>query len=557
MADPRYRNPVLKELADQQVRFAPVPVQVEQIERAEDLLLTLKSGESYPYPVMCEIITRYRPDRYPNLVLPGQDLMHDLRCFIEDLSDSANLSVEAADEPILTVDEVSERFNVSTKTVQRWRDRGLASRKYRFGNRKRVGFRESFVDRFAEKHQDEVARGGRFTQLTEAEQEFIIGRARRLALAGATMTDISRRLSRRTGRARETIRYTLRTYDRSYPESAVFPGSTGPLSESDKRAIATAVRQGVPARRLASKYGRTRTSIHRIAAEYRVKSLIDQPIEFIYSDSFENVAEGEPILEAPFELELPEHSPVDVGAELPSYLADLYACPVLTREQEQFLFRKMNYLKYLASKNRDALRPSSARSADMERIEQLLAEGLTVKNVLIRCNLRLVVSIARRHRRPSTNFFEMISDGNMTLIRAIERFDFTRGNKFSTYATWAIMRTYARSIPAEGVHLDRFRTGTDEFLSDSADERTTIHEDEQRAFAQWKTIESILDALNEREQEAISLRFALKDQSAPLTLEQIGNRLGISKERTRQIINTGLEKLRRIAEETGVDLLNE
>ena len=79
-------------------------------------------------------------------------------------------------------------------------------------------------------------------------------------------------------------------------------------------------------------------------------------------------------------------------------------------------------------------------------------------------------------------------------------------------------------------------------------------EDERRANRQLETIESILDQLTEREQEAISLRFALQSQRKPMTLEQIGERLGVSRERTRQIINTGLEKLRAIADETGMDL---
>ena len=63
-----------------------------------------------------------------------------------------------------------------------------------------------------------------------------------------------------------------------------------------------------------------------------------------------------------------------------------------------------------------------------------------MKNQIIRSNLRLVVSIAKRHVGPSNNFFELVSDGNMSLIRAVEKFDYSRGNKFSTYASWAIMK---------------------------------------------------------------------------------------------------------------------
>jgi RNA polymerase sigma factor (sigma-70 family) len=72
--------------------------------------------------------------------------------------------------------------------------------------------------------------------------------------------------------------------------------------------------------------------------------------------------------------------------------------------------------------------------------------------------LRLVVSIAKRHVGPVENFFELVSDGNMSLIRAVEKFDYARGNKFSTYASWAIMKNFARTIPDEHRHRDRFRT---------------------------------------------------------------------------------------------------
>src|SRR5581483_3907336 len=134
---------------------------------------------------------------------------------------------------------------------------------------------------------------------------------------------------------------------------------------------------------------------------------------------------------------------------LPPYLAGLYDDPLLTREQEAHLFRKMNYLKYRASKVREQIDPARARTADLDEVERLQEEALAVKNQIIRANLRLVVSIAKRHVGPSNNFFELVSDGNMSLIRAVEKFDFSRGNKFSTYASWAIMKNFARTIPEE------------------------------------------------------------------------------------------------------------
>jgi hypothetical protein len=136
--------------------------------------------------------------------------------------------------------------------------------------------------------------------------------------------------------------------------------------------------------------------------------------------------------------------------------------PLLTREQEAHLFRKYNYLKYKAAKLRQELDPAQPKSSLMDEIEGLQSEAVTIKNEIARANLRLVVSIAKRHVTPDQNFFELVSDGNVSLLRAIEKFDFARGNKFSTYASWAIMKNFARTIPGEYRQRDRFRTSYDE-----------------------------------------------------------------------------------------------
>ena len=109
----------------------------------------------------------------------------------------------------------------------------------------------------------------------------------------------------------------------------------------------------------------------------------------------------------------------------------------------------------------------------MEQIEKLYDESVAVKNQIIRSNLRLVVSIAKRRVGSGENFFELVSDGNMSLIRAVERFDFARGNKFSTYASWAIMKNFARSIPEEHRHRDRYRTSYGEMFNITEDARAT------------------------------------------------------------------------------------
>src|SRR5262249_61828500 len=87
-----------------------------------------------------------------------------------------------------------------------------------------------------------------------------------------------------------------------------------------------------------------------------------------------------------------------------------------------------------------------ARTQDLEEIERLQQQASDVKERLISANMRLVTSIAKRHSGQTDNFFELLSDGNMSLIRAVEKFDFGRGFKFSTSASWPSTKNFARSL---------------------------------------------------------------------------------------------------------------
>jgi len=549
----RYNNPAIRQLADQQVQYAPRDVRLEQISRAKEILADLDPSRNYPYPELCEQITNYRPDRYPDLVVSGEDAAHDLRCFVEDLSDSADLSIDSYDEPVLTVKEVSDQYNVSTKTVDRWRNRGLISRKLLFGNRKRIGFLKSDVDDFVNQNKDMVKRGARFSQLDEEERLDIIRRARRMARYGGCPSEISKRLSRKLGRSAETIRYTLKNYDQEHGVNAIFPHASSPLTEERKLEILRRSRRGVPVDRLAEDFCRTKASVYRIISEMRARQILEQPIDFMFSDEFELETADELILTAPPEIEQ-KTSKTKAPPGLPPYLASLYSIPLLTREEEVYYFRKMNYLKYLAAEAREKIDPNHPKSAEMDKIESLVEQAVEVKNFLIRSNLRLVVSIAKKHMQTGMNFFEMVSDGNMSLIRAIEKFNYTLGNKFSTYASWAIMKNYARSIPKEFKQRDRYRTGIEEVFDWRQDDGEPQIRQELVNKRQHQLIMSILEQLDDRERTIIVNRFGLAEGVEPQTLEQVGKGLGVTKERIRQLEARALKKLRQITQEEKLEI---
>ena len=551
-----YLNSAIRQLRDQQIQSVPREQLLERVTQAEQLLTELEPAHTYLCGYICWRITSEQSNAYPDVQLTGREATHDLRLFVEDASEAANVVADAAREPVLTVDTLARRFNVSTKTILRWRQQGLIGRRFVVDGRTRIGFLESSVNRFVERNRQRVERGTQFSQLSREERATIIDQAHHLARAGACPADVTGRLSRMMGRSPETIRSTIRQFDREHPEEAVFPENPGPLQAEAKRQIYQQHQRGASVDDLAKRFRRTRTSIYRIIAEVRAQRIMDLPLDYMPNDAFVRVRSKK--MEDRIVAAMPDSpSPlkkIRVPKGLPPYLASLYEVPLLTREQEAHLFRKMNYLKYKARGLRATLDPSRPKRRVMDEIERLCDEAVSTKNQLIRANLRLVASIAKRHVGPAQNFFELVSDGNMSLMRAVEKFDYARGNKFSTYASWAIMKNFARTIPDEHRQRGRFCTSQAEIFTTMEDARTDQVELESSQAQRQVQVERILRCLDDRERTIIVRRFGLRRGEEPLTLKQIGAEVGVTKERIRQIEARAMTKLRTAAEAERIDV---
>ncbi|MFO0930586.1 MAG: sigma-70 family RNA polymerase sigma factor [Gemmataceae bacterium] len=559
-----FKEPALKQLTDQQVRFAPPAKRLEQLGRAQRLLGEVESERGYPYQFVCFRITDFRPESYPDLLIRGVDLTHDLTLFIEALGGTVP-AAESADA-LVTLDELATQLNVSTRTIRRWRRLGLVGRRVVREGKRQVCYQQSVIDRFLAGHRERVDKGSRFSQMSDQERESILLRARQLSRLGdSTLTDISRRIAAQLGRSVEAVRYTIRNYDKEHPAEAVFPQVTGPLDATTKDSIYSSYRRGITVDTLAKRYHRTRTSVYRAINEVRAQRMLEQPLDFIPHPDFEK-----PELEADILAPMPDHEEYEAKKQsmrapkdVPPELAACYEYPLLSAAQERHLFRQMNFLKARAARLRNDLYrdlehgevdATRAKTSVLNEIERLQEQANVVKEMLINANMRLVVNIAKRHSAQADNFFELLSDGNMSLIRAVEKFDFGRGFKFSTYASWAIMKNFARSIPDEKHRRERFVTGHEEVFEVAPDTRSDEHEAVASKERATVSVNRLLEHLEPREREIIRMRAGLDAHAKGMTLEEIGNQFGITKERVRQLNARAMKKLRSIAERHEFDL---
>jgi RNA polymerase primary sigma factor len=280
------------------------------------------------------------------------------------------------------------------------------------------------------------------------------------------------------------------------------------------------------------------------------------------------------------------------------YLREIGRVPLLTAEGEVELAKAIEAGLFAEEKLHHGLSGSAAERADLA---VLAAEGLRAKQRLIEANLRLVVSIAKRYIGRGLGFLDLIQEGNLGLIRAVEKFDYTKGYKFSTYATWWIRQAITRAIADQArtiripvhmvetinkmarvqrqLHQSLGREASaaeiaaemglpvervaeiqriaqepvslqapigeeDSDLGDFIEDTDAVVPMEAAAFIMLQDqLAEILDALTGREQRIIQLRFGLTD-GHPRTLEEVGREFGVTRERIRQIESKTLAKLR-------------
>ena len=302
--------------------------------------------------------------------------------------------------------------------------------------------------------------------------------------------------------------------------------------------------------------------------------------------------------------EVPVYSSAITGATadpVKDYLKQIGKVALLNAAEEVELAMRIEAGLFAEDKLAD-MTPAELKSQLGRELSWVAKDGQRAKSHLLGANLRLVVSLAKRYTGRGMQFLDLIQEGNLGLIRAVEKFDYTKGFKFSTYATWWIRQAITRAMADQArtiripVHMvevinklarvqrqmlqDLGREPTPEELSRELDmtpekvievqkygrEPISLHtplgEDGDSEFGDLiedteavvpadavgftmlqKQLESLLDSLSEREAGVIRMRFGLGD-GMPKTLDQIGDTFGVTRERIRQIESKTMAKLR-------------
>jgi len=283
------------------------------------------------------------------------------------------------------------------------------------------------------------------------------------------------------------------------------------------------------------------------------------------------------------------------------YLEEIRKVPLLTREEEGELATQYRLGKKAEARlkefENDGLRPE-----ERKELEFSIAQGEEAKDRFTKANFRLVVSIAKKYRGRGMDFLDLIQEGNIGLMRAVDKFDPDRGAKFSTFATWCIRQAVSRAVGNQGrtiripghasEELNRFKRKTIELtarfgrepteeelakelglkpekvkkiqsipkITHSLDEPVGVEEgsslgefiedtdglpppDEATREARAKQLRRVVDSLTPREAKVLRLRFGLEDGDSR-TLEEVGRKIGVTRERARQIQAGALRKLR-------------
>ncbi len=219
--------------------------------------------------------------------------------------------------------------------------------------------------------------------------------------------------------------------------------------------------------------------------------------------------------------------------------------------EERIMFLRFNYAKLRLTRLQKLIKKEGLTKERADQFLEWHRRFEHFREYLVRTNLALVLAMAKRTRLGDVDFAEVVSEGNMALIRAVDKFNVDRGFKFSTYACRAILKAFSRTALKSSRHKSRFPVEFEPDMEKSDWQDRRRDQVEEDCIDELKAIvDRNLADLSNVEETVIRRRFNWQQQEEhPLTLEEVGQIIGVTKERVRQIQNKALAKIRNVMED--------
>lgn len=521
------------------LRFAPPGRIIEALSRAIELARTVNPDQLYPEDWLVQRITGYRPDMDEPAMIVGGALLSDLSAFTQRISAQAKLDADSLSFPTLSLEELRQRWSVSSRTIERYRRGGLIALSTRDqAGRPRLAFATSSVEAFEGAHRRLLEKARTVSRLTPSTRDHIVRISQRAQRRyGWSLNETADRIAQRTGRAHETIRQIL--FQRGGKRTSLRPGDRA------RAVMHRAQLMGVAVSLLADRYGKSPASVRRIINEHR--AVVVRSVGANVEDRAAFVAPNAAtkILDPPAARERLRQN---VATTADEFVETALALAPPNKKDEQAAARALRFLLWRSRRSVSSPAIRRPTAADLDRAETDLRWALLLVVKLAQTQQPLVVkTIESRLGRslltlPASEARSLHAKSMEAIVHAVWGYDPYRGGRLASPVGLAVDRAIANWMT---VHRDRLGSA-----SGRARVKNVSLIDWRTRLAPWtRWIEPDprlirrIEVVPEPAREVATLAFGLTGE-APMTIEEISSRLLFTRRRMTILLRQALDEVR-------------
>ncbi|QDU33675.1 Helix-turn-helix domain of resolvase [Poriferisphaera corsica] len=433
------------ETLNRQLLYAPAKQRKLQYQRAEKLHDQIVDEQYYPLDFVVYRLTDSRVGHDDEVLLIGEAIKPDLRLMIDAITRSLELDGNEDTKPVVLISDLADRFNVSTKTVMRWRKEGLRWRQVRLtkGKKRQIVFTEKAIENFQKQNKNRIHHAAHFQRHDEQihMQVIELAKSHRLSNPDLSFNRIAVHVSRELDLANETVRQIIRKHDDKAEKNAVFITKDKGIKAKEKQRIMRMHVWGIKTQKIANRYNRSLSTIYRIINEVKYRLISDINIDYLMLNVFdrddaETVIRRQSIEEIVSQLNQGKVTRLD-WPSLPNDLLVFLEQPRISDQIIRSLFVRYNYVKFKANHVRSQIDANNPRAYELKEFDQYLHEGIQIHSLLMRYFQSYIGSTVKLHlpdyqEAPLWLIVRLLLCASACLSDTLRSYNPSRSSRFST-----------------------------------------------------------------------------------------------------------------------------